>query len=88
MAINGTGAHGPPEVMRMAICWSVAYPLRTRHVDARMEAGGGEVEHAPMHRWGIQESPHRAAALQWRQRPVGGSGRRAETSLPVTGQGR
>ena len=42
MAINFKGAHFPPEVILMGIRWYVAYPLRTRHVEALRDARGGQ----------------------------------------------
>ena len=53
MAINCQGAPFPPEVMLMGIRWYVAYPLSTRHGEARMEERGVEVAHSTMHRWVI-----------------------------------
>src|SRR5260221_4844552 len=88
MAIEGTGAHCPHEIMRMGVRGSVAYPLRTRHVEARMAACGVDVDHAPRHRRTSTESPRLAEALHRRTRPVGGRGRMAETSITVKGPGR
>ena len=51
MAIDCKGAHFPPEVIVMGIRWYVAYPLRTRHVEALREERGVEVDQAPMNRW-------------------------------------
>src|SRR6266446_3554875 len=73
MAIEGTGAHCPHEIMRMGVRGSVAYPLRTRHVEARMAACGVDVDHAPRHRRTSTESPRLTEALHRRTRPVGGA---------------
>ena len=40
MAIDGKGAHVPPEVLRLGGRWYGAYPLRTRQVEALMEDRG------------------------------------------------
>ena len=37
MAISFKGAHFPPEVILMGVCWYLAYPLSTRHVEELME---------------------------------------------------
>ena len=57
MAINGKGAHFPPEVILMGIRWYVAYPLSTRHVEDLMEERGVEVDHSTINRWIIRYSP-------------------------------
>src|SRR5215831_5925915 len=88
MASDGKGAPGPPEVMRRGGRWYAAYPLRPRHVEARMEDRGVEGEHSSINRWGIQDSPPRDAACPRRTPPVGGSGRREATSSKVQGQWR
>jgi len=54
MAISCKGAHFPPEVIRMGVRWSVAYPLSTRHVEELMEERGVEVDHSTMNRWVIK----------------------------------
>ena len=53
MAIRFQGAHVPPEVILRGGRWSVAYPLRTRPVEALRAARGLDVDHATMHRWGL-----------------------------------
>jgi putative transposase len=85
MAVSFTGAHFPQEVMLMGVRWYVAYPLRTRHVEALMEARGVELDHATIHRGVIQSSPRLEAAFHRRTRPVWASGRLDETSLKVQG---
>ena len=53
MAISFTGAHVPQDILLMGVRWSVAYPLSTRHVEARMRARGVHVDHATINRWVI-----------------------------------
>ena len=72
----------------MGVRWSVAYPLSTRHVEARMEERGGHVAPSTITRWGSQESPQRAEALHRRKRPVWGSWRMDETYVKVKGEWR
>ena len=50
MAIDFKGVHVPSEVILMGMRWYVAYPLRTRHVEELMEAGGegGALDHEPV----------------------------------------
>ena len=66
MAISFTGTHGPPAMILMGLRWYVAYPLRTRHVAARMRERGVHVDHSTINRWVVtyspqlEEGPHRA----------------------------
>ena len=53
MAVSVKGAHFPQEVMLLGVRWSVASPLSTRHVEARMEERGVHGDHATMNRWVI-----------------------------------
>ena len=52
MALSFQGAHVPKEVILLGLRWSVAYPLSTRHGEARMAERGVAGEHSPMHRGG------------------------------------
>ena len=54
MAVSFQGAHFPKEVILMGGRWYVASPLSTRHVEARMEERGVDVDHSTSHRWVIQ----------------------------------
>src|SRR5215831_11914484 len=80
MAVSFTGAHFPKEIILMGGRWYGAYPLSTRHVEALLEERGGEVEHAPINRWGITSSPQLAEAFHRRKRAVWVSWRMDETS--------
>jgi len=53
MAVSFKGAHVPPDIMLMGLRWYVAYPLRTRHVEERMEERGVAVDHSTINRWVI-----------------------------------
>src|SRR5215510_15007604 len=88
MALRCQGAPFPPAGILLGVRWSVAYPLRTRHVEARMEERGGHVAPSTIPRWGSHESPPRAAALQRRKRPGWGSWRMDETYVKGQGAGR
>jgi putative transposase len=88
MASDGTGAHCPPAIMLLGGRWEVASPLRTRQVEARMEARGVAVEPATSHRGPSKERPRLEAAFHRRKRPVGGRWRMAETSIKGKGQWR
>ena len=69
--------------------WYVAYPLRTRHVAALLEARGVAVDHSTMHRWTIQSSPRLAAALGGWTRPTARSrASSASSSAPSTNTAR
>jgi len=57
MAMSCKGAHVPPEVILQGVCWYVAYPLSTRHVEELMEERGVEVDHSTINRWVIKYSP-------------------------------
>src|SRR5262252_5292310 len=87
MALRCNGAHVPQALMRMGVRWSVAYPLRPRHGEARMEERGVEVAHATLHRGGIQSSPRREDAFPRRPRLGWVRWRLDETSLKVQGPG-
>jgi putative transposase len=65
--------------------WYVAYPLSTRPGEALLRERGGHVEHSTINRWGGPYSPLLAEVLHRRQRPVGGSWRRDETSIRING---
>jgi putative transposase len=56
MAISCQGAHFPTEIILMGVCWSVAYPLSTRHVEALIAERGVHVDHSTIHRWVISNS--------------------------------
>jgi len=88
MAISFQGAQVPPALMLLGVRGSVAEPLSTRHVAARLEARGAAGEHATLQRGGINSSPPLEEALPRRQRPVWGSGRMAETARKGKGQWR
>jgi transposase-like protein len=53
MALSCKGAPCPQEGILMGVRWSVAYPLSTRQVAARMEARGVEGDHSTMNRGGL-----------------------------------
>ena len=88
MTISFQGVHVPPEVMLRGVRWYLAYPLSTRHVEERMEARGGEVDHSTINRWVIKYSPQWEETFHRRKRPVWLSWRMDETSMKVKGQWR
>ena len=74
--------------MLMGVRWYVAYPLSTRHVEARMEERGVEVDHSTINRWVIKYSPQLEEAFHRHKRPVWVSGRMDETSSKGKGEWR
>ena len=80
------GAHGPPESLLRGVRWEVASPWRARPVAAGLEERGVPVEHAPLQRWVVTDSPQLEAAFHRRPRPVWGSGRQDEPSSKRNGQ--
>ena len=88
MAISFTGAQFPSEVILRGGRWYLASPLSTRHVEALMEERGVEVDHAPIHRWVIKESPQLEEAFHRRKRPVWIRWRMDETYIKVKGEWR
>ena len=88
MAVRFTGAHFPTEVILMGGRWYVAYPLRTRHVEALMADRGVDVDHSPINRWVSKYSPQLEEAFHRRKRPVWVSWRMDETSVRVKGEWR
>ena len=68
--------------------WYVAYPLRTRHVEALMAECGVDVDHSPINRWVSKYSPPLEEAFHRRKRPVWVSWRMDETYVRVKGEWR
>jgi transposase-like protein len=85
MAISVKGAQVPTEVRLMGVRWYLAYPLSTRHVEARMAARGVAVDHATMQSGVITERPLLDEALPRRKQPVWRRGCLDETSITVQG---
>lgn len=83
--ISFKGAHVSQDIMLMGVRWSVAYPLRSRHVEELMEERGVAVDHATIQRWVVQSSPLLEEAFHRRKRPVWISWRMDETSIKVKG---
>jgi len=79
MAISFKGAHFPPAVMLMGLRWYLAYPLRTRHLEALLEEPGVDVDHATINRWVVKDSPQLEAEVHRRKRPLSTSWRMDET---------
>src|SRR5499426_111319 len=88
MPVSFKGAHCPQDIIRMGVRWYVAYPLRYRHVEERMEERGVPVDHATIQRWVVKYSSQLAEAFHRRKRPVGHSWRMDETSIRVKGEWR
>ena len=88
MVVNFKGAHFPQEIILTGVRWSVAYPLRTRHVEERMRDRGVHVDHSTINRWVSKDSPQREEACHRRKRPVRVSGRMEETYIKVKGEWR
>jgi putative transposase len=72
----------------MGVHWSVAYLLRTRHVEELMRERGVHVDHATINRWVITYSPPLEEAFHRRKRPIWVSWRMDETSMTVKGEWR
>ena len=69
----------------MGVRWSVASPLRDRHVAALLEERGVSGDHARLQRGVGHDSPRWAEAGPRRPRAVGGRGRMDETDIRGTG---
>lgn len=78
--------HNPLDVMLLCVRWYVAYPLSLRNMEEMMAERGVEVDHATVHRCALTILPVLAAVFRRRKRPVGSSGRCAETYVKVGGQ--
>jgi putative transposase len=63
----------------------VAYPLRSRQLEALSPERGVSVDQATMHRWALQDAPQLEAALHRLTRPMDVSWRLDETSIGVWG---
>jgi putative transposase len=69
----------------MGVCWYVAYPLSTRHIEELMEERGVKVDHSTINRWVIKYSPQLEEAFHRRKRAVWVSWRMDETYIKVKG---
>jgi transposase-like protein len=78
----------PPEIILMGVCWYVAYPLSTRHVEELMQEREVHVDHSTVNRWVIKYSPHLEEAFHQRKRPAWVSWRMDETYIRVKGEWR
>ena len=85
MPVRFKGAHCPPESRRLGGRGEVAYPMRERPVEERLEARGGVVDHATVQSGVGTYSPPVVAACPRRKRPVGRSWRLDETYSRGTG---
>ena len=70
MAVSFKGAHFPQDIILMGVCWYIAYPLSTRHVEELMLECGVPVAHSTINRWVIKSSLLLEAAFHRRKRPV------------------
>jgi putative transposase len=52
--ISCKGAHCPQDIMHMGVRWYLAYPLRSRHVEALLEERGVPIDHATVQRWVVK----------------------------------
>src|SRR5882762_2900217 len=86
MTISFKGAHFPQEIILMGVRWYLAYPLSYRHVEELMEERGVLLDHAPLQRWVVKDSPQREEAFHRRKRPVWVSWRMDATSIKIKGQ--
>jgi putative transposase len=65
MAISFKGAHFAKEVILMGVCWYVAYPLSTRHVEELMEEAFHRRKRPIWVSWRMDETYIRVKG-QWR----------------------
>ena len=70
MAVSFKGAHFPKDIMLMGGRWSVAYPLRTRPIEALLRERGVPVDHSTINQWVRQYGPPLEDACHRRKRPV------------------
>jgi transposase-like protein len=50
MAVSFKGAHFPKGIILPGVCWYVAYPLSTRHVEELTLERGVHVDHSTINR--------------------------------------
>jgi transposase-like protein len=86
--VDCKGAHGEQDLSLTGVRWFVAYPVRYRPLEARLQARGVSGEQAPIKRGGLPYSPPLDAACHRRKRPVWGSWRLDATSLRLRGHWR
>ena len=86
MAISVKGAHFPKDIILMGVRWYLGNPLRSRHVEERMEERGVPVDHATIQRWVVTYSPPLEEAFHRYKRPVWVSWRLDETYIKVKGE--
>jgi putative transposase len=77
--VNFKGAHFPKAIIRTCGRWSVANPLRDRHVEELVQERGVSVDHATINRSVLKYSPQLEAVFHRRKRPVWISWRMDET---------
>jgi hypothetical protein len=66
--------------------WYVAYPISYRQLEEMRGERGVAVDHSTLNRWVIKYAPEVEKQFRRRQRPVGRSWRRDETSVRSKGQ--
>jgi transposase-like protein len=55
-----------PAVILLGLCWYLAYPLRTRHIEELMEEHVVNVDHSTTNRWIIKYSLQVEEEAHWR----------------------
>ena len=63
--------HFPPDILRTCVRWDVAYSLRDRPAEARMEERGVDVDHATFLRWVVTYSPQLEEVCHERMQNLG-----------------
>ena len=86
MAVSFKGAHFAKDILLVGVRWYVAYPLRSRHVEALMEARGVSVDHATIQRWVVKDRPQLEEACHRCKRPVWVSWGMDETDSKIKGE--
>jgi transposase-like protein len=67
MALSFKGAHFPPDIILMGVCWYVAHPLSTRHIEELILERGVHVDHSRVvfqkWRWPSLHCPSKGIAV-------------------------
>ena len=84
--IDFKGSQFEREIILWGVRWYVAYPISYRQLEEMMGERGVAVDHSTLNRWVIKYAPEFEQQFCHRQRPVGQSGRVAETDVKMKGQ--
>jgi putative transposase len=85
--ISFAGKQFPKDIILMAVCWYVAYPLSYRNIEELMAERNVQVDHATLNRWVVEYSPQLENEFRKNYKSsVNRSWRMDETYLKIKGE--